>query len=1010
MSSCTIIDCLLPNSIIVPLACSPDIQLCTLKQNLWQEAKKYPLFSALGTADKYVFFGVTIESEQEEFWDESRKLCDLRGVIGKSIDDLESAKDEEIKRFRKEILSVVAEAVSTRQQQGMESLARYQHPPELEPSPHLPESVKTLLDNGVFDVKLWISSSKSFTVKVSWDIYPDGIISEALRLFISDLEDDKENSCSNIKGVAKYALKICGTNEYLLASRPVTQFKTIRRWISQGKTPQLSIVLRGKLYASLNKFSFSFPSQLERERSVDEPQSRNYSLWHPSMEGRLKIHILRAFNVSVRLNSKFFVRVGLFHGNQLLCPILETQPVTAPPRWGEWIQFELPIQEVPRAAKLCFSLCVKGQATEKRRKRMKEDDAMIGWGNVHLFDFEDRLIRGHILITLLIPPQNFDGLINPLGPSVDSGASSSDAMQLGVEFEQRFNQCVLFPDEKQMQDYAKYIIKLEKFSVNQEATEEELEKIQALCSICPGKEINEEEKEFLWKNRKTCFQIPDSLPRLLGLCEMEFKRLCQPIKTKLYLLLEDWPLVSPETALELLQLNYPDFKVREHAVMSLSKSLPDEKLSQYLLQLVHTLKHEAYLDSPLLRFLLLKSLTNKNLGYYFFWHLRSEVNLWPNALRALSILESFCRGLGPDLKTLSRHVEMIDKLGKLADYIRLDASKDRNKQLQNLLQESEYSSALQHLPSPLRPSLTLGRLRLADCKVLHSARRPIFLLWENADPMAGHFSLSHALIFKNGDDLRQDTLTLQVIGIMNHAWTSEGLDLRMTPYSCLATGVKTGIIEVVRNAKTVYSIQRRAKLGAIQVDSSQLYKWIKDNNPGKRLDQAIETFTRSCAGYCVATFVLGIGDRHPDNIMVNEEGQIFHIDFGHFLGNFKKKFGIQRERVPFVLTQDFLKVIAAGDDNPKSSLQFQRFQELCGKAYLALRKHSRLIMALFTLLISTGLPELQSMEDIAFLRKTLAVDACEEEALQYFQNQFHEAYGGAWTTKLDWFFHSVKHR
>lgn len=52
--------------------------------------------------------------------------------------------------------------------------------------------------------------------------------------------------------------------------------------------------------------------------------------------------------------------------------------------------------------------------------------------------------------------------------------------------------------------------------------------------------------------------------------------------------------------------------------------------------------------------------------------------------------------------------------------------------------------------------------------------------------------------------------------------------------------------------------------------------------------------------------------------------QIFHIDFGHFLGNFKKKFGIQRERVPFVLTQDFLKVIAAGDDNPKSSLQFQR--------------------------------------------------------------------------------------
>lgn len=60
---------------------------------------------------------------------------------------------------------------------------------------------------------------------------------------------------------------------------------------------------------------------------------------------------------------------------------------------------------------------------------------------------------------------------------------------------------------------------------------------------------------------------------------------------------------------------------------------------------------------------------------------------------------------------------------------------------------------------------------------------------------------------------------------------------------------------------------------------------------------AVDNFTRSCAGYCVATYVLGIGDRNPDNIMINDEGQIFHIDFGHFLGHFKKKFGITRERV-----------------------------------------------------------------------------------------------------------------
>ena len=51
----------------------------------------------------------------------------------------------------------------------------------------------------------------------------------------------------------------------------------------------------------------------------------------------------------------------------------------------------------------------------------------------------------------------------------------------------------------------------------------------------------------------------------------------------------------------------------------------------------------------------------------------------------------------------------------------------------------------------------------------------------------------------------------------------------MTPYSCLATGNQVGIIEFVHNAKTVYNIQRQAnRFAAMQFDSSQLYKWIKE--------------------------------------------------------------------------------------------------------------------------------------------------------------------------------------
>jgi len=271
---------------------------------------------------------------------------------------------------------------------------------------------------------------------------------------------------------------------------------------------------------------------------------------------------------------------------------------------------------------------------------------------------------------------------------------------------------------------------------------------------------------------------------------------------------------------------------------------------------------------------------------------------------------------------------------------------------------------------------------------------------------------SNAVIFKNGDDLRQDMLTLQVIKIIDHIWRDhEGLDLRMTPYSCLATGNQVGIIEVVRNSKTVFDIQKEgSRLAAMFIDSSQLYKWIRDRNSksSDALDQAIQSFTLSCAGYCVATFILGIGDRHPGNIMVCDNGRIFHIDFGHFLGHFKKKFGINRERVPFVLTDDFLYVISKGKENPKETQEFAKFQELCGEAYLALRRHSNLLITLFIMMLPAGITELQSIDNIGYLRQTLAVEKSEKEALKYFQQVFYDAYEGAWTTKVDWFFHGAK--
>lgn len=53
-------------------------------------------------------------------------------------------------------------------------------------------------------------------------------------------------------------------------------------------------------------------------------------------------------------------------------------------------------------------------------------------------------------------------------------------------------------------------------------------------------------------------------------------------------------------------------------------------------------------------------------------------------------------------------------------------------------------------------------------------------------------------------------------------------------------------------------------------------------------------------------------------------GNLFHIDFGHILGNTKRFLGVNRERAPFVLTPDFLYVM--GRVRGRNSLYFQRFR------------------------------------------------------------------------------------
>uniref|UniRef100_A0A4W3GLX8 Phosphatidylinositol-4,5-bisphosphate 3-kinase catalytic subunit alpha n=1 Tax=Callorhinchus milii TaxID=7868 RepID=A0A4W3GLX8_CALMI len=522
-------------------------------------------------------------------------------------------------------------------------------------------------------------------------------------------------------------------------------------------------------------------------------------------------------------------------------------------------------------------------------------------------------------------------------------------------------------------------------------TEGDIEQLRSIGSRDPLSEITEQEKDFLWRHRHYSVNVPEILPKLL----LSVKWNSRDEVAQMYCLLKDWPPIKPEQAMELLDCNYPDPMVRDFAVKCLEKSLTDDKLSQYLIQLVQVLKYEQYLDNPLVRFLLKKALTNQRIGHFFFWHLKSEMHNKTVSQRFGLLLESYCRACGMYLKHLSRQVEAMEKLINLTDILK----QEKKDETQKVTRAMKKSQALCHFVF----------VRLEECRIMSSAKRPLWLNWENPDIMSELLFQNNEIIFKNGDDLRQDMLTLQIIRIMENIWQIQGLDLRMLPYGCLSIGDCVGLIEVVRNSHTIMQIQCKGGLkGALQFNSHTLHQWLKDKNKGEGYDGAIDLFTRSCAGYCVATFILGIGDRHNSNIMVKDDGQLFHIDFGHFLDHKKKKFGYKRERVPFVLTQDFLIVISKGAQECTKTREFERFQEICYKAYLAIRQHANLFINLFSMMLGSGMPELQSFDDIAYIRKTLALDKTEQEALDYFMKQMNDAHHGGWTTKMDWIFHTIR--
>ncbi|XP_076698384.2 phosphatidylinositol 4,5-bisphosphate 3-kinase catalytic subunit delta isoform-like isoform X7 [Callospermophilus lateralis] len=971
-----VVDFLLPTGIYLSFPVSRNANLSTIKQMLWHQAQNEPLFHMLSDPEAYVFTCVNQTAEQQELEDEQQRLCDVRPflpmlrlvtcegdcmeklinsqislLIGKGLHEFNCLQDPEVNDFRTKMRQFSEEAAARRQQLGWEAWLQYSFPLQLEPSTtSWGDSNTSQISNPDLLVNVKFEGSReSFTIQVSTKDVPLALMACALQ------KKAKVYQHLTMEQPEDYVLQVNGRHEYLYGSYLLCQFKYICSCLHSGMTPHLTMVHSSSILAMRDEQSKPAP-QVQKPHTKRPPtpmkKHSSVSLW--SLGQPFCIELIQGSKINADEQMKLVVHAGLFHGNELLCKTMSSLEVSvcSEPMWKQHLKFDINICDLPCMARLCFALYAvmeKAKKAHSSKKKSKKVDCPITWANLMLFDYKDQLKTGELCLYMWpsVPDEKGD-LLNPMG-TVHSNPNTESAVTLVICLPEVAPHPVYYPALEK-------ILELGRHGECGPTTKEEQLQLQGILEQRGSGELYEHEKDLVWKMRREVQEhFPEALAHLLLVTKWNKH---EDVAQMLYLLCS-WPELPVLNALELLDFSFPDCHVGSFAIRSLRK-------------------------------------------------LTSEMHVPSVALRFGLIMEAYFRGSIHHMKVLMKQAEALSKLKALSDFVKVSSQKTTKPQTKELMhlymRQDTCLEALSHLQSPLDPSTMLAEICVERCTFMDSKMKPLWIIYSSEE--AGSAD-SIGIIFKNGDDLRQDMLTLQMIQLMDALWKQEGLDLRMTPYGCLPTGDCMGLIEVVQHSDTIANIQlNQSNLAAMAAfNKDALLNWLKSKNPGEALDRAIEEFTLSCAGYCVATYVLGIGDRHSDNIMICENGQLFHIDFGHFLGNFKTKFGINRERVPFILTHDFVHVIQQGKSS--NNEKFERFRGYCEQAYSILRHHGLLFLQLFALMRAAGLPELSSSKDIQYLKDTLALGKTEEEGLKHFRVKFNEALRESWKTKVNWLAHNL---
>ncbi len=209
--------------------------------------------------------------------------------------------------------------------------------------------------------------------------------------------------------------------------------------------------------------------------------------------------------------------------------------------------------------------------------------------------------------------------------------------------------------------------------------------------------------------------------------------------------------------------------------------------------------------------------------------------------------------------------------------------------------------------------------------------------------MKGEDGKDYCFLLKGREDLRQDERVMQLFGHVNAilAFDQQTMhDLSIERYCVVPLSHNAGLLGWVPNTDTLHSlvreyrechkimldIEHRFMIEAARpceydslttIQKVEIFNQALETTPGYDINRILwlksenseawlihrTNYIRSLAVMSMAGYILGLGDRHPSNLMLNRvSGKILHIDFGDCfeIAMHREKFP---EKVPFRLTR-----------------------------------------------------------------------------------------------------------